>query len=227
MNEGRVPYSWIGREIVVNVIGFEERVVGMFGRLEDVHEGGVVLSWIDPSEMEPTLFYPWSAIRWLRLRASLEEPESPDEADEPDEHYEQLRRPSAWTLQRIVPIVQKQTSGGTILALVSLELYGEGLGVLRWQISFDESSSRHGSGFGIPEPQFEIRDSEGRTLSWSPEESGSSGGEADGAVRVEEVPNSGELQVEVTHLIPDAYAAGEYGGDDLSYEGPWTFRFSL
>lgn len=102
-----------------------------------------------------------------------------------------------------------------------------GLGVLRWQVSFDESSSRLGRDVGIPEPQFEIRDRGGHPLSWSLEESGSSGAEADGAVRVEGVPDSGELEVEVTRLVSDAYAGGGYGEDDRSYEGPWTFRFSL
>ncbi|CAN5878709.1 hypothetical protein BH23ACT11_BH23ACT11_19110 [soil metagenome] len=227
MNEDRVPYTWIGQDVVVNVVGSEENVVGMFGGLEDVHEGGVVLSWIDPSDMEPTLFYPWSAIRWLRLRASLEEPESLDDAGDPDEYEEQFRGPSARTLERVVPIVQKQISGGITLALSLLELYGEGLGVLRWQISFDESPSGRGADHGIPEPWFEIRDIQGHSLPWSPQGSGAGNGEADGEVRVDELPESGDLEVDVARLVTDAHDDGEYAGDGPSYAGPWNFRFTL
>lgn len=36
-----------------------------------------------------------------------------------------------------------------------------------------------------------------------------------------------ELTVEVTRLVPDPYEEGERAGDGISYEGPWTFRFSL
>ena len=99
--------------------------------------------------------------------------------------------------------------------------------MLRWQISFDESSLQYGRDFGILEPWFEIRDDEGRTLPWSPQGAGASGGEADGDVRVGELPEEGELEVEVTRLVPDAYEDGEYGGGGPSYKGPWIFRFSL
>lgn len=149
------------------------------------------------------------------------EPE--DEADVP----ELLQHPSARTLERVVPVAQKLTVGGITVAIASLELYENGLGVLRWQISFEESPLRHGGDFGIPEPWFEIRDSEGRTLPWSPQGAGASDREADGNARVGELPDAGQLEVEVTRLIADAYEAGEYGGDGLSYEGPWIFRFSL
>lgn len=228
MTEDRVPYAWIGQDVVVNVVGSDENVVGMFGRLKDVHEGGVILSWLEPSEVEPTLFYPWSAIRWIRLRASLEDSESSHDTDEPCElDGEPLRNPSAQTLERVVPIAQKQTSGGMTLALSSLELYGEGLGVLRWLLSFNESSSWSEGGAGIPEPRFEIRDSEGHTLSWLPQGAGASDREADGDVRVEGLPESGGLEVEVASLVSDAYEEGEYRGDGPSYEGPWNFRFTF
>lgn len=86
---------------------------------------------------------------------------------------------------------------------------------------------QHGGDFGIPELWFEIRDSEGRTLPWSPQGAGASDREADGNARVGELPGEGELEVEVTHLEADAYEDGDYGRDVPQYEGPWTFRFSL
>ena len=82
-------------------------------------------------------------------------------------------------------------------------------------------------GFGIPEPVFEIRDGDGRELSWSPESSGTSDDEANGDVRVEGLPETGELEVEVPRLVADAYEGGEHVGDGPSYDGPWVFRFPL
>lgn len=57
----------------------------------------------------------------------------------------------------------------------------------------------------------------------SPQGAGASDREADGNARVGELPDAGQLEVEVTRLISDAYEAGEYGGDGLSYEGPWIY----
>ncbi len=226
MNGDRVPYTWIGQDVVVNVVGSAENVVGMFGTLEDVHDGGVVLSWMEPSDVEPTLFYPWGAIRWLRLVASLEDRDGLD--DEPEEPpAEPLRSTSAENLERVVPISLKQNSGGITLALSSLELFGEGLGVLRWLLSFDESISWSEGDVGIPEPRFEIRNGDGLALPWSPQGAGASDRVADGDVRVEGLPESGELGVEVARLVSDAYEDGDYSGDGPSYEGPWSFRFAI
>ena len=226
MNGDRVPYTWIGQDVVVNVVGSAENVVGMFGTLEDVHDGGVVLSWMEPSDVEPTLFYPWGAIRWLRLVASLEDRDGLD--DEPEEPpAELLRSTSAENLERVVPISLKQNSGGITLALSSLELFGEGLGVLRWLLSFDESVSWSEGDVGIPEPRFEIRNGDGLALPWSPQGAGASDRVADGDVRVEGLPESGELGVEVARLVSDAYENGDYSGDGPSYEGPWSFRFAI
>ena len=226
MNGVRVPYTWIGQDVVVNVVGSAENVVGMFGTLEDVHDGGVVLSWMEPYDAEPTLFYPWGTIRWLRLVASLEDRDGLD--DEPEESgREPLRSTSAENLERVVPISLKQNSGGITLALSSLELFGEGLGVLRWLLSFDESISWSEGDVGIPEPRFEIRNSDGLALPWSPQGAGASDRVADGDVRVEGLPESGELGVKVARLVSDAYEDGDYSGDGPSYEGPWSFRFAI
>jgi hypothetical protein len=46
-------------------------------------------------------------------------------------------------------------------------------------------------------------------------------------VRVEGLPETGELEVEVPRLVADAYEGGEYTGDGPSCEGPWVFRFPI
>ncbi len=182
------------------------------------------------------MFCLWGTVRDVRLQSAAGTPFYGDEEagilpyedlDEITEASERLREPSAQTLERVVPVAQRQTVGGVTVAIASLELYGEGLGVLRWQVSFEEPPSQPGGNFGIPEPWFEIRDGEGHALSWSPQEAGASDREANGDVRVEELPEVGELEVEVTRLVADAYEDGEYRGDGASYEGPWNFRFSL
>jgi hypothetical protein len=158
-----------------------------------------------------------------QLREASEE----DVAPEP---LPQRREPSARTLERVVvPVAQRVTVNGITVAIASLELYGEGLGMLRWQISFAEEVLRRDPdlGFGIPEPRFEIRDDSGRTLPWSPRGAGASDREADGEAQLEDLPDTGELEVEVARLVCDAYEDGRYRGDGPSYDGPWTFRFSL
>jgi hypothetical protein len=47
----------------------------------------------------------------------------------------QGNRSSARGLERVVPIAQRQTIGEVVVALASLELFGEGLGVLRYGVS--------------------------------------------------------------------------------------------
>jgi hypothetical protein len=70
----------------------------------------------------------------------------------------------------VVPVAQRVTVDVITVAISSLELHGEGLGVLRWQVSFAEEALRRDPdlGFGIPEPEFEIRDESDRTLPGSP-----------------------------------------------------------
>jgi hypothetical protein len=164
---------------------------------------------------------------WERVQADeiLEDEILEDEI--PPESILTRRTPSARTLERVVPVAQKMEVGGVTVAIASLELYGDGLGMLRWQISFEEHALRGAGDTGIPEPEFEIQDDSGRTLPWSPRSAGASDGDADGQAQVEGLPDAGALEVEIPRLVTDAYGDGEYRGDGPSYEGPWTFRFTL
>jgi hypothetical protein len=65
-------------------------------------------------------------------------------------------------------------------------------------------------------------------LPWSLQGSSSSESETDGEVEVRELPETGELEVEVTRLVSLAYdrEADEEVMED-SYDGPWTFLFSI
>jgi hypothetical protein len=136
------------------------------------------------------------------------------------------RQPSARILEHVVPIAQRETVGEVTVALASLELFGKGLGILRYRISYAEGMFE--GGYGIPEPQLVIRDDSGRELPWSPRGNGSSGSEAEGEVEVRDLPEKGELEVEVTRLVSlvfDEEAGHEV--EENSYDGPWSFRFSL
>ena len=62
--------------------------------------------------------------------------EAPAEAIPPE--LSQESPPSARTLERVVPIGQRQTVGEVMVTLTSLELYEEGLGVLRYLVSYEE-----------------------------------------------------------------------------------------
>jgi hypothetical protein len=104
---------------------------------------------------------------------------------------------SAWNLNRVVPIRQRRTIGEIVVALTSLELVGEGFGVLRYRISYVG-----GMFYGMPEPELVIRDGSGRELPRSPQGSSGSEREADGAVEFRDLPEEvGELEVEVTRLV--------------------------
>ena len=139
------------------------------------------------------------------------------------------RRTSALTLERVVPVAQKDTVDGITVAIASLELYGEGLGILRWRISLGEEALCRDPdlGFEIPEPRVEVQDKVGRVLPWSPRWSGSGAGEADGEGQVKELADTEELEVRVLRLVSDTYVYEEYLEDKPSHEGPWTFRFTL
>jgi hypothetical protein len=52
--------------------------------------------------------------------------------------YPRNPRPYACTLDRVVPIGQQQTAGEVMVTLTSLELYEEGLGVLRYLVYYEE-----------------------------------------------------------------------------------------
>ena len=151
------------------------------------------------------------------------------EETSPEVPIERRREPSARTLERVVPIAQRRTVGNITVALASLELHGEGLGVLRWRISLGDAALRRDPdlSFGIFEPVFEVRDDAGRGLPWSPRSGGGHDGESDGAAEVSELPEAGEIEVVATRLVTDAYGPeGEYEGEGSSHEGPWPFRFA-
>jgi hypothetical protein len=194
----------------------------------------------------PTLFCPWESLHRVRERPPWLAPphEELEEGPQSRESYElrktseeeiapepipERRQPSARTLERVVPVAQRDTVDGITVAIASLELYGEGLGILRWCISFGEEVLCRDPdlGFGMPEPEFEIPAAGGRILPWSPRGAGYSDAEADGDVEIRDLPKEGELEVRVPRLVSDSYEDGEYLGDGPSYEGPWTFRFTL
>lgn len=239
-------FGLVGREVVVGLNGAEVGGTEISGTLDEILSDGIVLSRVRDLVPGPTLFCPWESFREILDRPPWfspprEEPgrallfqvrerveaETAPEGEMLLESLPQRRHPSARTLERVVPVAQRMKVGGITVAIASLELYGEGVGMLRWQTSFEEIPLRGCGNMGIPEPIFEIRDDSGRTLPWSPRGAGASDGEADGEAQVEELPDAGELEVRVTRLVSDAYEGGEYRGDGPSYEGPWTFRFTL
>lgn len=125
-----------------------------------------------------------------------------------------------------MPIAQKQVVGEIAVALVSLEVYESGIGILRWRFSYDKSlfQDRGEHGDLTPEPDFVIRDDSGRVLLWSPRSSGGGGGEESASVEVSDLPEAGELEVEVARMVAGAWAEEEA---ETSYDGPWTFRFTI
>jgi hypothetical protein len=234
-------------ERVSRLVGHKVAVVlgngaGMVATLDEVRRDGVVLSEISELGPGPTMFCPWASLRRLRdgppfFMSSQDEPESgeyyelyehrevaPEEIE--PEPYVERRRASARNLDRVVPIGQRRTVGEVTVALTSLELFEEGVGVLRYRISYEAGMFE--GGYGIPEPEFVVRDESGRVLPWSPRGSSSSESEADGEVEVRELPESGELEVEVTRLVSLVFdeEVGEEVEED-SFDGPWTFRFSI
>ena len=236
----------VGRKVAVRLNSFEARGLELVATLDEEREDGIVLSEIGELGQGPTLFCPWECLHRVRDRPPWLAPphEVSEEGQQGWESYElreaseedvapeplpERREPSARTLERVVPVAQRVTVDGVTVAIASLELYGEGLGVLRWQVSFMEEALRRDPDpwFGMPEPKFEISDGNGRTLPWSPRRGGSSDGEADGDVLVADLPDAGDLEVEVPRVVYDAYEDGEYRGDGPSYEGSWVFRFTL
>lgn len=125
-----------------------------------------------------------------------------------------------------MPIAQKRMVGEITVALASLEIHGEGLGVLRYRISRGKGVLE--GGYGIPVPELVIVHESGNALPWSWRGNGSSDGEAYGEVEVREVPASGEIQIEVPRVATWTFDEG--AGEEVeveSYDGPWSFRFSL
>ena len=234
----------VGRRVEVGIWGKndQEGTAHLFAKLDEVRDDGVVLSEVSELGPGPTLFCPWDSLRrygeWLPWLGP-----QPVPGEEKQEYYDlyerreatteeippeppQGPRPSARTLDHVVPIGQRQSVGEVVVALTSLELFEEGLGVLRYRISYEEGMFE--GGYGIPEPELVVRDGSGRELPWSPRGSGASDGEADGEVEVREVPEAGELEVKVARVATLVF--DEEVGEEVAqeaYDGPWTFRFSI
>lgn len=142
LDENRVPKAWIGREVVVRTRGSAGEAKEMFGKLEDVHEGGVVLSGVGPTqtEAEPVLFYSWSAMETLRLqvppteRPGLHEEEPRDRARAAG-RSRRLPPPTEPKLMKVVPIAQRSSTAGVTITLRSLEIYEGGHGLLGYLVS--------------------------------------------------------------------------------------------
>lgn len=241
----------VGRRVEAAIAGEEgEGAAKLVATLEEVRDDGVVLSEVSELGPGPILFCPWGSLRLVRgWRPWFEPPDGEPEPGEPtpgSEFYDiyesrqppaaetapepradERREASARTLERAVPVAQRRTVGGITVAIASLELYGEGLGMLRWQVSFEEDPYRGAGDVGIPEPRFEIRDGSGRALPWTPRGAGGHDGQADGEAEVRELPEAGEVEVVVARLVADAYEDGWYQGDGPSFEGPWAFRFAI
>lgn len=229
----------VDRKVAVRLNSAEARGVEILATLKEKRDDGITLSDIGELGPGPTMFCPWDAVRDVSLPLPEEPPfdrggevtelvQNYGDLGEPPEAPERFREPSARTLERVVPVAQKQAIEGITVAIASLELYGGGLGVLRWRISFEEPPLWYGRDLGIPEPWFEIRDVEGRTLSWAPQGAGASDTEMDGDVRVEGLPDAGELEVEVTRLVVREWSEESEEEEEVeSYDGPWTFRFSV
>ena len=65
------PEAWIGETVMV---ALDVRNPKEFaGRLDEVNDRGVVLVLVPGSGNEAEAFYPWEAVRRLRLRSSAEE----------------------------------------------------------------------------------------------------------------------------------------------------------
>lgn len=148
MDSDAIPREWIGKPVDVYLTNPEAEAIEISATLDEVREGGIRISHIGDIGQGPTMFCPWDSVRNVRSQTPENPPfgedefgmllpygEPEDEADVP----ERLREPSAQTLERVVPVAQKLTVGGISVAIASLELYENGLGMLRWQISFEES----------------------------------------------------------------------------------------
>jgi hypothetical protein len=235
----------VGRKVAAGLKIAAGQSAEIVATLDEVRDDGIVLSEIGELGPGPTLFCPWDTLKrvrdrppWLRMPHEVPVPEEvPQEqgfyelreatAEEvaPEPPVERPRA-SARNLDRVVPIGQRRTVGEVTVALTSLELFGEGVGVLRYRISYDEGMFE--GDYGIPELELVIRDGSDRELPWSPRGSSSSDNEADGEVEIRDLPEAGELEVEVMRLVSLVF--DEETGEEVveeSYEGPWTFSFSI
>jgi hypothetical protein len=57
----QIPEAWVGLDVVLGIAGGNQ---GIVGRLDDVNDRGIVL--FRPDEAYGPIFYPWSAILYIR-----------------------------------------------------------------------------------------------------------------------------------------------------------------
>jgi len=123
----------VGRRVEV-AIGGEggEGAAGLVAMLDEVRDGGIVLSEISELGSGPTLFCPWGSLRRVRDRLPWFAPPhgEPGGGSQGSEYYEvyesrepsaaeidpetppERREASARTLVRVVPVAQKRSVGG-------------------------------------------------------------------------------------------------------------------
>lgn len=252
LDENRVPKVWVGQEVVVETLskGLREAMLTgvegspsegrhprpvmahRLGRLEDVHEGGIVLSRLGPApeaaDLGPVLFYPWSSIEALRLKVAPPGPARIREGRPHDEVAEAGRRLSrrfesvdARTLREVVPIVQRRSAAGITVALSALEVHEGGRGLIGYLLSPDgpegwDNLRRYSF------PEVRVRDDQGRSYEAA---AGTAPRPWGGTLRVADLLEAGaaELEVEVVRLFrgPSGRGLAEH------LDGPWIFRFPL
>ncbi len=140
----------VGKKVAVGLDNGEPGSVGIVAKLEEVRDDGILLSEMSELGPGPTMFYPGDSLKqysqWMPWLGMPRERRLPGET--PQEYYElyewrekpaeevaseppQRDRPSARWLDRIVPTAQRRKAGEAVVALTSLDLFGEGVGVLR------------------------------------------------------------------------------------------------
>ena len=226
----------VGTQVTVVLENAETHGLEVLATLESVGDAGVTLSGIGELCPGPTLFCPWDSLKRVRARGAGPAPPDVSGRDYPEwdpptdweleEPAERRPEPSAWTLERVVSKARREKVGEITVALTSLELFERGPGVLRWRVSLTEDApgddeSHYG---GMAHPAFIIRDTAGRTLSWSHRSSGSGGGESDGEIEVENLPSEGEISVEIPFLTSKPWRKSLA---DRTYDGPWSFSFEV
>ena len=126
-----------------------------------------------------------------------------------------------------MPLALREEAGGIVIALVSLELFGEGLGVLRYRISVPRGGGRRGFD-GIPEPEMMLLTPSGDGLRWSPMGGGSGSSEAEGEVEIRDLPEAGGLEVRVERLVVQEWSTEAAEEEPVAtYEGPWVFHLAF
>lgn len=119
---------------------------------------------------------------------------------EPSEYW----HPTATTLERVVPVVQKRKASGLTVALSFLETHEEGNGYLRFLMHQDHPTRWRA--LTTPRPEVCIRDGSGRSLETQEDGSGSSMQssyatlESNASVLVFGAPESGYMDVEVLRI---------------------------